>query len=83
MEVERRHETVAINHPDRRGAPRRCPRCGSRMRFALRVPVLNSDAAARDSSDANDIDDKLHFESAWLCQAADCAYRDVVVEDPG
>ena len=40
------------------------------MRFALRVPVLNSS-------------DQLHFESAWLCEAADCAYRDVVVEDPG
>ena len=74
MQLERRHTTIAITHPERRGAPLRCPRCGGLMRFALRVPVVDVDASD---------DDQLHFESAWLCQTADCAYRDVVVEDPG
>jgi hypothetical protein len=81
MQVERRHAAVDIDHPDRRGAQRACPRCGAQLRFALRAPVMTAEGA--ESFDDEEDSDELRFESAWLCQNADCAYRDVVVEDPG
>jgi hypothetical protein len=81
MQVERRRTAVEIDHPDRRGAPRACPRCGSQLRFALRAPVLAGEGI--EPLDDEEDRDELRFESAWLCQNADCAYRDVVVEAPG
>jgi hypothetical protein len=62
------------------GATKRCPQCHrDTLAFTRRYPVLTAAAAmTRTGTDPHDGPDRLHYESAWVCQNRHCDYRAII-----
>jgi hypothetical protein len=61
------------------GMTKRCPQCRrNTLVFKAHDPVLTTATAlARTGTDPLDGRDRLHYESAWVCENPRCDYREV------
>jgi hypothetical protein len=59
---------------------RKCPQCRHKtLVFNARYPVLTAtNALTRTGTGPHDGSDRLHYESAWVCQNPRCNYREIV-----
>jgi hypothetical protein len=57
---------------------RQCPRCRGTLTFTNRLPVLTVEARADTGLQPGQ--DRLRYETAWVCRDPKCDYREVVAE---
>jgi hypothetical protein len=64
------------------GPTKQCPKCRrNTFVFTRRYPVLTATSALmRTGTDPHDGLDRLHYESAWVCQNPRCDYREIIGE---